>query len=242
MQDQQIVRREDIFNNGCDEQDELENSPILPDIDFQLVEVNSDKVEGEKVEDIENAEQEFEFPLFSFGHSEFGSNEDNAGANNGGNGGDINDRKLIKISLREPEPEQTINERPKSYYVAEYTVEQKNQFKTAALEYGFIIEESLKDMRVSSAYSSKYRGKLLDLSVYNRKIEEEKQREERLKKRRPGKKQRLARKMGKQHEEERAHRASEIKKMIKKRFHKRGGKKNKKKGSAGVEKPKFRTE
>lgn len=150
--------------------------------------------------------------------------------------------RLMKISLREPSPEIIIQDRPKSYYFSEYSERDKENFISSAIKYDDIFKD--KDLIVSKPSK---KAQIIDLNEYNAQAEKQLQRERLLRKRRPCKKQRLARKMGQEMVKEREALAKKLKKEMKKKFHQRGGKKNKKKptmnplANAGAT-PKFRTE
>ncbi|CAI4036053.1 hypothetical protein SMKI_14G2690 [Saccharomyces mikatae IFO 1815] len=155
----------------------------------------------------------------------------------------------MKISLKEPEEEIINQKRPDEYYFANYSAEQRLQFLKSSVDSDTIIEESTKiladDLRVRDKWPY-CQGKIIDLQKHNAEIELQQQKDLKIKKRRPGQKQRAAKKLALERTKERDAKAREIKKMLKKKFHKRGGKKNKKKvlnplANAGST-PKFRTE
>lgn len=196
--------------------------------DLELVEVNV-KDESHSENAVEEEKDEFEFPLFS--SSVVDNSEKTAVEGNG-----LNDkaeasstRRLMKVSLREPTYEQYNQERPATYYFAKYSDEDRQRFAKSAVDYDTI----MKEVKLGPYKGwSRFRGAIVDLKEYNNSIESSILRESKLRKRKPGKKQRLAKKMGIQRENERQERAKEIKKMIKKKFHKRGGRKNKKKADS----------
>ena len=129
--------------------------------------------------------------------------------------------ELTKVDLTQAEPTnepEVPRERPMSYYMAEYTETQLQQFKDAAITY-----ETLQEM--GKTPYRRYHEQILDVKEHNDKIDVEKKLDNRHKKRRPGKNQRLARKQAKVNVQQR----DELKKALKKKVRRRGGKKNKKK-------------
>lgn len=214
---------------------------MLPSIELEFFDAGPQEVHA--ADDNQAKEDEFDFPLFSFGMAskvpDDPQNEDASNDNDEPRGRDST-TKLMKVTLRSPSPEVINNQRPRTYYFAEYSAQELMRFQSAAIQYDQIITEASKDAACSR---SLHRRRIFDLKYHNDKIEAEIQRALKNKKRRPGKKQRLARKQGTIRNAEREAQAKEIKKMIKKKFHKRGGKKNKKKDSVAADvKPKFRTE
>lgn len=185
--------------------------------------------------EVAQADDEFDFPLFSFGvedKTEAAVNVSEEQPPEDGNGA-----KLMRVSLREPVYETLNQERPKSYYFASYSQDDRSRFAQSALDYETILRDG--SLGPNQGWK-RFRGTVIDVKQYNERVEKSLEREKRLKKRKPGKKQRLARKLGQQHEIEREQKSKEIKKLLKKKFHKRGGKKNKKKPEPAP--PKFRTE
>ncbi|QID87725.1 hypothetical protein GRS66_010408 [Saccharomyces pastorianus] len=191
------------------------------------------KANDEDVNDeIEDNQDEFDFPLFSFGVVEAPRNAVGKGksteneAHTGVN--------LMKVSLKEPEEEMIDQERPKEYYFANYSEVQRQQFLQSAIDYDTIIQENAKiqedDLRVLHKWSY-CQGKIMNLHEHNLEIASQQQRDLKIKKRRPGQKQRVAKKLALERTKERDAKAREIKKLLKKKFHKRGGKKNKKKAT-----------
>lgn len=200
------------------------------------VDIGKDQDLTDRVE--AQSQEEFDFPLFSFG---------NVNENNVSDGKVEEDRgrsevPLMRISLREPSPDRIIQERPRSYYFAEFTPDDHAKFQKSAIEFDTILKESRLD---DHKRWSQFKKRVLDVNKHNAYIEQLNSRERHCKRRRPGKKQRLTRKQGKINENLREEKDKEIKKMIKKKFHKRGGKKNKKPEFNPLKdagKPKFRTE
>lgn len=202
------------------------------------IDVEKDQDPNDKVEP--QPEEEFDFPLFSFGNTDqstAGDNDDEVNEDRG-----RSKAPLMKISLREPSPDRVIQERPRSYYFSELTEEDHAKFQESAIEFDVILKESQVD---DGKRWQQFRGRILNVNDHNSRIEQLHIRERHCKKRRPGKKQRLARRQGKINEIQREEKAKEIKKMTKKKLHKRGGKKNKKAEFNPLKdaaKPKFRTE
>lgn len=219
------VSRKDLFDGNQENISDNDSSVEEVHDDFEIVDVNDENI-ADNTQPNEEPDQEFDFPLFSFGGVTEESTEE---------------PQLMKVSLNE-ELEEIVQERPKDYYFAQVTEQQRINFEKSAITYDDIQAESNKGPNQGW---KKFRGKVIDLSEYNRIIEKENAIKVRNSKRRPGKKQRLARKLGSQKVEERKAKDKELKKMKKKMFHKRGGKKNKKKAettTAQPAKPKFRTE
>lgn len=185
-----------------------------PPNDLEIVEINIQKrQEGEGGKGNHEAD-EYEFPLFSFGprHAQIEDSNSPQGP-------------LIKVSLREPPPNTFTQERPRDYYFVEYSKKDHEQFKKSAIDYSLILRDANSEASVGWP---QFRGSILSVKEHNDQLERIALRERHCMRRRPGKNQRLSRKAGAQNEEERVEKAKEIKKLIKKRFHRRGGKKNKK--------------
>lgn len=133
--------------------------------------------------------------------------------------------ELMKVSLRDLPVEKLEQVRPESYYFSRNTSDELLRFAASAVNPDLILEDS--KLGPNQGWE-KFRGKHMDVSKHNKEVERILLREKILRKRRPGKKQRLARKLGAERELEREMKDKEIKKMLKKKFHRRGGKKNKK--------------
>jgi len=240
------VSRHDLYNSESEDVSDTESSPIiLPNFEFDIIENNDQDVEmrevnkneGEGGEDQgDEDQQDFDFPLFSMGNIERGRSETKT--------------NTIRVTLRSPSPEIINQERPKSYYFAEYNDEMKKQFKYSAITYDDVIKSS-------NQISYGPIGKIINLKEYNDKISKELTKNSR--KSRPGKKARLAKIKSRENNKQRDKIQKEIEekqkaKLLKKMHHKRGGKKHKKKKAtdessvvqqkqgAGGEKPKYRTE
>ena len=199
--EQKIASRAELFDEKKESSDNEQDETFVPE--FEFVEVNNlgqedtkDTTQQEDATEQPEEEEAFEFfPLFAT-------------------------EELTKVNLEEPEVEEVeiIRERPKDYYFATYTDDQKEQFKDASITYDQIIQ-------LCQLPYKRYKEPVLDLWKHNAKINKELNKERILKKRKPGKKQRLARKEAKLHIQQR----EQEKKDMKKKFRKRGGKKNKKK-------------
>lgn len=199
--EQKIVSRTEIFDQKNDASDNEHVETFVPE--FEFVEVNNvsqeeknDSIEREDIVGQPEEEEAFEFfPLFAT-------------------------EELTKVNLEEPEVEEIeiIRERPKDYYFASYTKSQKEQFKDAGITYDQVIQ-------LGQSPYKRYKETKLDLWEHNAKINKELNKERILKKRKPGKNQRLARKQAKLHIQQR----EDQRKDLKKKFRRRGGKKNKKK-------------
>ncbi|KAH3901291.1 uncharacterized protein SCODWIG_02009 [Saccharomycodes ludwigii] len=204
-------------------------------MEFEFIEISNKDEDNKKhlnstAQEEEINEKEFDFPLFSMGVTN--SPSTHSQANNVSQGKDRSN--LIKISLRDEldvfdEQIKDFNKRPSSYYLAGHrSALEKSQFEASCIDADYIIEHSKELYSTGFSISDKAKRDI-DLNEFNSKIEKELVKEIKLKKRRPGKNQRMARKTGAKNELERELKIKEIKKMIKKKFHKRGGKKNKKK-------------
>lgn len=216
------VSRKDIFEAdskaAVDESIQTYESPI----DIEIVEVDV-KVDQSSEKGGADEQDEFDFPLFSFDAADQvdglkdGSNDEGKSTGAG---------RLMRVSIREGMDKIPEQKRPEEYYFARYTEDDHQRFSKSAIDYGTAVKDAL-----SGPYRgwARWRGGVTDLDAYNNKIESSLARQKALRKRRPGKKQRLAKTAGRKREEDRQEQAKEIRKMIKKRFHKRGGKKNKKK-------------
>lgn len=228
MAEYQIVSRKDIFSQSSTDEVNHTTTTYESPVDLELVEVD---VQTDRPKEDADADEndEFDFPLFSFGVA--GNNTEQGEEKSTGTG------RLMKVLLREPEHTVATQERPKGYYFATYTEDDHQKFSRSAIDY----ETAMKDATLGPYQGwPRWRGTMVDLNEYNAKIESSLRRQKKLQTRRPSQKQRLAKKMGMQREKERQEKAQEIKKMMKKRFHKRGGKKNKKKAEPVT--PRFRTE
>lgn len=129
--------------------------------------------------------------------------------------------ELTKVDLTEPEPSELVEvpqERPRSYYFAEYSDAQLLEFKDAAVSYETLVQMGQTPYR-------RYHESVMDLKQHNEVISAQNKLDNPKRKRRPGKNQRVARQMAKVRVQER----DELKKALKKKVRKRGGKKNKKK-------------
>ncbi|AQZ15765.1 YNL050C [Zygosaccharomyces parabailii] len=215
-----VVSRKDLFDDSIDtepvEPPNTENCCVdtyKPPNDLEIVEINIQKhQEGEGGKGNHEAD-EYEFPLFSFGPR----NAQTEGSNS-------SQGPLIRVSLREPSPDILTQKRPRDYYFREYSEKDHEQFKKSAIDYSQLLRDAKSGANVGWP---QFRGSVLSVKEHNDRLEGMALRERHRMKRRPGKNQRLARKAGAQNEKERAEKAKEIKKLIKKKFHKRGGKKNK---------------
>ncbi|CAI4050446.1 hypothetical protein N7582_004917 [Saccharomyces uvarum] len=250
MSELKVVSRKDLYDEGREKgsykgyassgsNNSEEADVLIPPTEFEFVEVertgSDSKVNDEDANDeIEDNQDEFEFPLFSFGVVE--APKDSIGKGRGTPDGKENEAhtevNLMKVSLKEPEEEIIDQERPKEYYFANYSEDQRQQFLQSAIDYDTIIKESTKvqedDLRVHHKWPY-CQGKIINLHEHNLEIASQQQRVLKIKKRRPGQKQRGAKKLALERIKERDAKAREIKKLLKKKFHKRGGKKNKKK-------------
>lgn len=221
------VSRHDLYNSESEES-EIDSTPILPNIQFDIVEKD---VEDDQVMEDDEPQEDFDFPLFSMGtvQEERGRSDTK--------------QSTIRVTLRSPSPEIINQERPKSYYFAENDDLARGKFQQVAISGDDVI-------RYSKVIPYGPIGKVINLKEHNNKVERELQQAN--KKVRAGKKKRLAKIAANAHNKERAKIQKEIEakakaKLMKKIHHKRGGKKNKKKAgeqksTSAPAKPKYRTE
>lgn len=213
--------------------EELNSDTYKSPANIELVEIKVQNEEPGNQEDPQETD-EFDFPLFSFAPIE-DNNESSNGDKEEGNMSGAG--KLMRISLKEVQYTVPEQKRPKDYYYAAFSDGDRRKFSASAVGY----DEATREASLGPFQGwARWRGAVIDLDKHNDEVERLLRRQKQLQKRRPGQKQRAARRIGKQREQERQEKAREIKKMIKKKFHKRGGKKNKKKAEQVV--PKFRTE
>ncbi|CDO95509.1 unnamed protein product [Kluyveromyces dobzhanskii CBS 2104] len=228
-----VVSRNELFGTKLEASD-TSDSVFLPKLDFEFVEVEDNgkaitaTCATEVAEDTNSAD-EFDFPLFSFGSLAETSNlAENDPSEQTSELGAKTTPKLMKVSLREPKLVDITVERPRSYYYSCYSESDKEKFSKAAVTADYILNGA---NLLPFAGWSQYRGKVINIDEHNSIVSAEHTRSKRLQKRRPGKRQRLARSLGKQRVEERIKQDADIKKILKKKFHKRGGKKNKRKAA-----------
>ncbi|SCU86671.1 LAFA_0E02322g1_1 [Lachancea sp. 'fantastica'] len=247
MDTTQVVARSELYNEDND------SAPSSTELDedmipkFEFVTVNqTGEVNGKEAGDgPANEEEEFDFPLFSFGGSIDVSNADSLPNNEAeeqeqGQSRGRNTRRLIKVSLREESPDFVKQERPRSYYFADYSQDDIKKFESSAINYQVAVREHTLLATVSAIGRGRHS---LNLDEHNKRIESDRLRELKIRRRRPGKKQREARKQGAERVKQRLENAKEIKKLVKKKFHKRGGKKNQKTSDVvAKQQPRFRTE
>lgn len=196
----------------------------VPDLNLDFVEVRQTNPDVDDSNGKQTSEQdEFEFPLFSFGTASEMSN-DKVAATSIDSSKDISPSSLMKVSLREPDPERFVQERPLNYYFSKFSDEERQQFLSSAVDYEFVLNQGC-----CLNKWPQFNGKILDLNKRNADIESLRLRALKKKRRRPGKKQRDAKKEGALGVLKRQEILKEVKKLVKKKFHKRGGKKNKKK-------------
>lgn len=119
-------------------------------MDLEFVEVEPSDTAGKEEED----DEEFAFPLFAGGAAE-----------------------VMKVSLKEPEEEKIVNERPETYYRAVYSELDREQFASAA-----VTIEQIFTLPVVDAYPMK----VMSIEEHNLAVEKERKR----KRSRPGKKKR----------------------------------------------------
>lgn len=246
MNEHKVVDRAELFEKFPERDDG--GSDLLPNLNLEFVEIDcrNEGNSAHQINDDKPLDDEFEFPLFSFGVSEALSQinteleiDSDEQATRGRTA-----LKLMKVSLREPSPVLVKNERPRSYYFTNYTQEEKRKYSESAVDVESLLNHA--NLKPFEGWNN-LRGTVLDVEQHNLDLEVELSRALKSLRRRPGKKQRMGRKVAEKREAERQQRDLEIKKLIKKKFHKRGGKKNKKTSNNPLEnarmesKPKFGT-
>lgn len=177
---------------------------------FDFVEVDNNTNEQDIPEQEE--ELEFAFPLFSSAPATNGKADERD---------DMPLRQQIIVTLRgENEDTDLIVEQHNKkqsdlkYGKIEYSIDEENNFKSTAIEYDDIFTGvKYNDKKSNSTVETLKIGELINPVIKE-------------KKRKLGQKQRLAKKLGKEREEARKLKEQEMKKLIKKKFHKRGGKRN----------------
>lgn len=146
-------------------------SGYMPNMEFEFVEV--DEINNEETNN-EEEEEEFDFPLFASAKAATEVNEtpeEERGRST---------TKTMKVSLREESVEVIKNERPDSYYFADYTEQERANFKAAAQTPEEIHKSAL-------PYPDPKPWQHIDVQQHNLRIDEEKKKK---KTKRAGKKKR----------------------------------------------------
>mgnify|MGYP003366170852 FL=1 len=200
---------------------------------FDFVEVdNTSNIQDEQNEINEEDNMEFAFPLFS-------TNPTTATAENGNSNEDKKTdlRQELIVSLRDAneDADTLISEHNKTQSDHKfgriiYKSSDIEHFNQVAIDYDSIFSSNMK-------YNDKKSNSLIEMVPANGKINIEPKKTRKL-----GQRQRQAKKLGLQREEERKAKDLEMKKLIKKKFHKRGGKRNANKNKQVNKVVKFRTE
>ncbi|CEP63118.1 uncharacterized protein LALA0_S07e02784g [Lachancea lanzarotensis] len=222
------VARRDLYNEDNDSaasSTKLEEE-MTPKFEFVTVDQTSE-TQGKDIGEGAMVEEEvFDFPLFSFGGNMDIINDrdpsDDLSENQERSRG-RNPTRLIKVSLREESPDLVQQERPRSYYFADFSQDDIKRFRISAIDYEVAIQDHTLPTSESATVDKRFP---INLDQHNKKIEAERLRELKVRRRRPGKKQREARKQGAERLKQRLQSAKDVKKLVKKKFHKRGGKKN----------------
>lgn len=195
-----LTSRSELYSDGEQSDREL----ILPELEFEIVEAAVEQDEPME-------EEEFDFPLFSFGtaHSETKQEEPT----------------LVKVTLNDAAPAYFTSKRPEAYYFSQYTPIQREQFQRAAITADTIIRTSPTIINPSS--------KVFHLAKYNARVQRDLD-SLRKKTTRPGKQARMARLEAKKGIQRRKNYQKkldneELLKVMKKIKRTRGGKKHKKK-------------
>lgn len=211
--DRERISRKELYSDEEMEDEQV----ILPKLDFEIVDAQIDEPQESAMDD------EFDFPLFSFGGATNVTELVHEAEEERGR--TLEKSTLVKVSLRSPSP-MLKQERPMSYYRANYTAVQRDNLQKSAISYEEIIRDA--SFTVNNPHD-----KVIDLAKYNANVERDIQS---LKKNkfRPGKKARLARIRSRQGLKERKNYQKlldeeAMKKLLKKINRTRGGKKHKKK-------------
>lgn len=228
----------------------------MPNFNFEFVEIPDSEpihtqltdehqgLKGVKGTNLEQSnhlsDEEFDFPLFAAPKTTTSADQD---------GNDDEERgrvkaKTMKVSLREASVEVIKNERPISYYVASYTDEEKSKFFAAAITSDQIYQL----VEVNKPVIDRKPWKCIDLNEYNRKIENElnKEKIKNKSRNRAGKKKRQSKIESRERKQERNIIQKKLEKeqaakLKKKMHHKRGGKKHKKVSKPTDTKPKLKS-
>lgn len=208
--EQRVISRTELYNKEDNKSETNDDIIEFPHEELEIVDVMT----NEEKNDAENPyKKDFEFfPLFA----DNGLTKVTIGINER-----VND--ISKIEELEGKTKDIVEyvkqERNIEYYFSHYTDKEIKQFEEAAINV-----ETLQQYSYPRTLYGKRDRYVLDVKEHNSKIDAEQLQTKKLKRRRPSQRQRLARKLGKQHEQERL----ELKLLLKKRFRKRGGKKNRK--------------
>lgn len=188
---------------------------IAPNIEFEFIEVDQeDEQEPSQQKDTgkdqggeaEEADQEFDFPLFASAATSVTNTTTTTTTTTNttcphllaveDRGRSTIQKPIVqKISLREHSEERVSNERPESFYFANYTEEEKAQFATCALTAQDIYDQF---------FIRKSNFRCLNLNEYNAKVEEEKAKAKAKRRNRPGKKKRESKVRCRERREEKA--------------------------------------
>lgn len=199
--------------------------------DFVEVEKNANSQDEQNGSDAAEAdEMEFAFPLFSTNPS--------FQPGNGTATSDKEDlRSQLMVSLRDASEDvdaavlkHNQEQSSKRLGTTAYTASELTQFRSLAVDFDSIFLHNFKYHNKKS--NSAVEVVLVDSESNNKPY----------KTRKPGQRQRQAKKLGLQRELERKTQEAEMKKLIKKKFHKRGGKRNSSKPKQVNKVVKFRTE
>lgn len=212
--------------------EETETNDYMPQIDMPQIDLDIVEVDHQELLNDRN-DQEYEFPLFSFGSTTKNVEDQRETEQDRGR----ENKRIMKVSLRDVSEERVDNERDPSYYFSSYTLLQKQQFEEMAVSGQQVMERS-KEQSLDT-----YTWKVIDLAKYNQQVDKEIAQDRKKRQQRPGKNKRIGKVRAKERKQERAKIIKMLEKekqrLIKKKmFHKRGGKKHKKPNA----KPVYRTE
>ncbi|OBA26927.1 hypothetical protein HANVADRAFT_52713 [Hanseniaspora valbyensis NRRL Y-1626] len=200
---------------------------------FDFVEVdNTSNIQDEQNEINEEDNMEFAFPLFSTNPTTTSTEN---GISNEDNKTDLRQELIVSLRDATEDADTLISEHNKTQsdnkfgriIYKSFDIEHFNQ---VAIDYDSIFSSNIK-------YNDKKSNSIIEIVPVNGKITIERKKTRKL-----GQRQRQARKIGLQREEERKAKDLEMKKLIKKKFHKRGGKRNANKSKQVNKVVKFRTE
>ncbi|KAK6463033.1 hypothetical protein DFJ63DRAFT_101541 [Scheffersomyces coipomensis] len=267
MSSGKIISRSSLYDSDEVESNDEGEYQMPYSMDFEFVEVeqaseeekvnvNEEETVDDKADEVKEQDDEFEFPLFSFGSATTNKSivKDETSVEDKKSVEEERGRsktKVMKISLREESLETVKRERPQSYYFSNYSQQEKEQFLQVAVTGEDIYAQLQLSIQTPIAELKPWR--VINLNEYNEKIDQELLKQKiRSKHRREGKKKRITKIVCRERKLERVKLQKKIEKdqkakLKKKMFHKRGGKKNKKStgppsNTSTNSKPKYRTE
>jgi hypothetical protein len=235
--------RSTLFDDQIEDQND--DQYIAPNIEFEFVQVDHEDAIDEPIKEsnggisepaeefdfplfgsnpvVQNNPDEVEFPLFSVSSTQTTKSEERGRL----------ETRVMKVSLREESVESIKQARPQSYYFAQYTTTERDQFLASAVT----IEQVSHDVDNFPAIVVDP-WKCVDLDAYNKRIDRDRKIEKKRARTRPGTKARqtVIESRVRKLEREKIYKRQEnerLAKLRKKMFRKRGGKKHKKAASKG---------